>query len=219
MFSQAVDSHYAKFRHPFSCLMAGASMCGKTELIAKLIRHKDELICPNVQRVIYSYKKYQCIFDTMKDVEFVQGMNFTLNKAIPTLVVIDDGMLSHEYDKLAELFTVGCHHDNASVIFVSQNLFFQNKAYRTASLNSQYFILFKSPRTIGQITHLARQMFVGEKAKAVVRAYENATQKPFSYIILDFKPDTPDYLRVRSNILPEEGPMFKGVHLSHCYRI
>jgi hypothetical protein len=219
MYSQAVEAHYANFRHPFSCIIVGASMCGKTELIAKLIKHKDELICPSVRRIIFSYKKYQPIFDSMKDVEFVQGMNFTLNKTIPTLVVIDDGMLSHEYDKLAELFTVGCHHDNTSVVFVTQNLFFQNQAYRTASLNSQYFILFKSPRTIGQITHLARQMFVGERAKAVVRAYENATQKPFTYIILDFKPDTPESLRVRSNILPQEGPVLKGVHLSHCYRI
>lgn len=219
MFSESVDPKYAKFRHPFSCLVVGPSMCGKTNLIAKLIEHKDDLITPRVCRVIYSYKIYQSIFNTMKGVEFVQGMNFSLDKDYPTLIVIDDQLLSQECDKVAELFTVGCHHENTSVIFVSQNLFFQSKNYRTASLNSQYFILFKSPRTLGQITHLARQMFSGEKAKAVVRAYENATMEPFSYIILDFKPDTPECLRVKTNILPEEGLLFQGVHLSHCYNI
>ena len=122
-------------------------------------------------------------------------------------------------DKIAELFKVNCHHDNTSVIFVTHNLFFQNKAYRTACLNAQYLILFRSPRGTSQIHHLARQMFVGEKAKAMVRAFENATEKPFTYIIIDLKSDTPQCLRLRTNVLTDEGPLFQSAHLSHCYSI
>ena len=216
---QRVDSAYVKFRHPFTALCVGATMCGKTHFISKLITNKDNLITPKVQRVIYSYKKYQQIFDTLKDVEFVHGMNFNLDKTIPTLLILDDQMTTIENEKLAELFTVNCHHDNTSIIFVSQNLFFQSKAYRTACLNAQYLILFRSPRGTSQIHHLARQMFVGEKAKSMVQVFESATEKPYSYLVIDFKPDTPQFLRLRSNILPEEGPMYQGDRLAHCYHI
>ena len=220
MYSQVVEQHYVKFRHPFTCLCVGATMSGKTHFLAKLIQHKDDVISPTVQRVIYSYKKYQPIFDSMKNVEFVQGMKFKLDKTIPTLLIVDDQMISDQKnDRLAELFTVNCHHDNTSVIFVSQNLFFQNKAYRTACLNAQYLILFRSPRGTSQIHHLARQMFVGERGRAMVHAFENATEKPFSYMVIDLKPDTPQCLRLRSNVLPDEGIAFRGVQLSHCYDV
>ena len=71
-----------------------------------------------------------------------------------------------------------------STSFVSQNLFFQDKAYRTACLNAMYLILFHLPRGTSQITHLARQMYTGEKAKAMVRAFEHATQQPYSNFFL-----------------------------------
>ena len=216
---ESVLSDYGKFRHPFTALCVGATMSGKTHFIIKLLANRDEMIVPKVQRVIYSYKKYQPIFDTLKDVELVQGMNFTLDKKISTLLIVDDQMATVENEKLTELFTVNCHHDNTSIIFVSQNLFFQSKAYRTACLNAQYLILFRSPRGTSQIHHLARQMFVGEKAKSMVKVFEIATEKPFSYLVVDLKPDTPQSLRLRSNILPEEGLVYQGDRLAHCYHI
>ena len=215
---QSVDDTYLKFRHPFTALCVGATMCGKTQYLSKLIAHRETAIVPPVKRVIYSYKKYQPIFDGMSGVEFVQGMNFSLDKTIPTLLILDDQMLDQN-DKIAYLFTVSCHHENTSVILVSQNLFFQDKTYRTACLNAQYLILFRSPRAASQIHHLARQIYVGAKAKAMVRAFENATAAPFSHIILDLKPDTPESLRLKSNILPNEGLPFNSAHLAHCYNI
>ena len=89
---ECVDQKYIGFRHPFTCICVGPTCSGKTQYIAKLIQHKDAVITPNVTRVIYSYKKYQPLFDTMPNVEFVQGLNFTLDKTIPTLLVIDDQM-------------------------------------------------------------------------------------------------------------------------------
>ena len=176
------------------------------------------MIVPNVQKVIYSYKKYQPIFDGMRGVEFVQGSNFTLDRSIPTLLIVDDQMTSAN-ERLVEMFTVNCHHDNTSIIFVTQNLFFQDKAYRTVCLNAQYLILFRSPRSNQQIMHLARQLFTGEKAKAMGRAFEDATEKPFSHFIIDLKPDTPQCLRLRSNVLREEGLPFQSDHLAHVYAL
>ena len=120
---------------------------------------------------------------------------------------------------MAELFTVSAHHENTSVIFVTQNLFFQDKFYRTACLNAQYLILFRSPRSINQITHLARQLYVGEKAKKMVNAFVDATEQPYSNFIVDLKPDTPSCVRLRSNVLPDEGFPFQAVHFTHVYNI
>ena len=154
----------------------------------------------------------------MPGVEFVQGMNFELDRSIPTLVVVDDQMSECD-SKLTELFTVCAHHENCSIIFVSQVLFFQDKVYRTASQNTMYLISFRSPRCKAQIGHLARQMFSGKKAKELQAAFEDATAKPFSNMIIDFRPDTPDILRFKSNILPDEGMPFQSAHLAHVYSI
>ena len=82
---------------------------------------------PSVKRVILSYKKYQPIFDTMQYVELEQEFN----KAIPTLLIIDNQM-GDCYSKLTDLFTVCSHHDHHAIIFVSQGLFCQDKVYRAA---------------------------------------------------------------------------------------
>ena len=70
---------------------------------------------------------------------------------------------------------------------------------------------------MSQVTHLARQLFSGEKAKRMIDAYIHATKDPFSYLVLDLKSDTPDMIRMKANVLPKQGCMFQQVHLSHCY--
>ena len=37
-----------------------------------------------------------------------------------------------------------------------------------------------------------------------VKAYKGATQQPFSYLMLDFRPKQNDHLRLRTNIFPSE---------------
>lgn len=215
---QIVESKHVVFRHPFTCICVGPTMSGKTSYITNLIKNKNKVIKPNVKRVIYSYKKYQPIFDSMPGVEFIQGMHFKLDKSVPTLLVIDDQM-NECNATLTDLFSVGAHHDNCSVIFVSQVLFLQDKAYRSACQNAMYMILFRFPRCKAQIGHLARQMFTGNKAKRMIEAFEDATAKPFSNLIVDCKPDTPDLLRLRSNVLPGEGIPFGVDNLAHVYVI
>ena len=56
----------------------------------------------------------------------------------------------------------------------------------------------------------------------MIEAFEDATScTPYGVLVVDLKPTTPDYLRLRSNILPEEGLQFPEDTngLSHCYLI
>ena len=40
--------------------------------------------------------------------------------------------------------------------------------------------------------------------KYLSKAYKQVTAKPYCPLIIDMKPDTPDYLRVRSHVLPTD---------------
>lgn len=216
-----------QLKHPFSMMVIGPSMCGKTEWVSKLIEHRNSIINPPPMKIIWSYKTWQSAYDRLSkihNVTFIQGMeiNFTDNK-IPTLVIIDDQM-SDVNDKVVDWFTRGCHHDNISLVFITQNMFFPDKKFRTASLNCNYLVLFRNPRDNYQIRHLARQMYPGKRSKLMINAFEDATtQHPYGYLFVDLKPTTHDTLRLRTNILPTEGIKIAGcatqTGLTQCYSI
>ena len=120
------------------------------------------------------------------------------------------------------MFSVSSHHLNTSVFYVTHNLFLQTRAFRLAALNAQYYVLFKSIRGAGQIATLARQVFAGQKGKGkrLMEAYSNATRTPFSYLVLDLHPETPEAMRFRSHILPGEGAVLASngdANLITCY--
>ena len=110
-------------------------------------------------------------------------------------------MQSASGNQLVEnLFTDG-RHLNLSVVFVSQNLFYTGMKCRTISLNSTYIVVFKKPRDQSQICHLACQMFPS-KPKFLQAASEEETKHPNRYLFLDFRPNSPEFARVRGNIFP-----------------
>jgi hypothetical protein len=122
----------------------------------------------------------------------------------PILLILDDLMQeAGDEQQVVNLFTKGSHHRNLSVIMLLQNMFHRGKFVRTMSLNTHYMVLFKNPRDAGQIRVLAGQLFPGN-TQFLVDAYRQATSRPHGYLLLDFKQDTPDSLRVVSDVLPSE---------------
>ena len=74
---------------------------------------------------------------------------------------------------------------------------------RTISLNSHYIILMKGIRNIQQIEYLGRQIY-GSKAKSLVNIFKHATERPYSYLVIDLHPSSNDKYRLRTRIFPEE---------------
>jgi len=70
------------------------------------------------------------------------------------------------------------------------------------SLNARYMILFKNPRDVSQFANLARQMYP-KTSQFVVEAYRDATREPYSYLLVDLRPEQDEELRLRTNIFPE----------------
>lgn len=197
-----------RLQSPFTMIIAGPTSCGKSQLVFKLIKGVDEMVTPKIHDIYYCYSQWQDGFDEMVKlgVKFNKGLlseDFLFeDKRDVTkhgLVIIDDLMDPEYVPTIMKLFTVGSHHRSLSVIFITQNLFFNNPAFRTLSLNAHYLVVFKNPRDMSQIGHISKQAFPGQKS-FLTEVYNSETKEKHSYILLDFKQSTPNELRVRNSI-------------------
>jgi hypothetical protein len=142
------------------------------------------------------------LFKSIKNIEFIQGLPDTsiFNPKETNLLIIDDLMSSAlQSNEIMQLFCVNAHHNNISTIMMVHNLFSKDKHSRTISLNSNYIVLFKSPRDKSQCAVLARQMYP-KNPKFLIEAYENATQDMYSYLLLDLTQKQDENFRVQSKI-------------------
>ena len=65
-----------------------------------------------------------------------------------SLVILDDMVDAVMNDSsMIKVFTERSHHQNISVIFMTQKIFHQGKTARTISLNTQYMVLFENARS------------------------------------------------------------------------
>jgi len=191
------------WKHPFTCLIAGPTGCGKTQFTIKFVKFSQEVISPPPTKILWCYGVYQKAFDSLKnDVEFHEGIPelSMFDGTQKTLLILND--LMHETDdRVTKIFTKVSHHCDVSVLYLTQNIFYGGKQNCTIGLNAHYLVMFRNPRDATQVAHLARQMSPG-KSKFLIEAFHDATVEPFSYMVLDLKPDTEDKFRVRANIFP-----------------
>ena len=195
-----MDNKYdVRLKHPFTCMVAGPTSSGKTEFVKKLIKYRDKLIDPVPGRIVWHGDGNEA---EDVDAEYFSGLPDDVSD-LPndSLVILDDLMTRVDRRIITSLFTKDSHHKKLSVIYVVQNLF--EKDHRTISLNTQYLVIFKNPRDASQITNLAKQMYPGE-TNVLTQAFRNASSRPHGYLFVDYKQDTSEEVRLRTNILPGE---------------
>ena len=209
-----------RFRTPGTFLLAGPTSSGKTTHCSELLRNIDTLFDdPRIkQNVVYFYREWQPLFDKLNNegivshwrseqptLDVIRELVLPYKHVGGSVVVIDDRSQSVNVD-MVELFSIFSHHWSCTVILLCQNIFNRNPMFREISLNSRIITIFKNPRDLSQITFFARQFAPG-KNSYIVEAFRAATEKPFGYLMFDNHQQTPDMLRVRSNVLPDELPM------------
>lgn len=200
------DVHSLFFKHPANIFIAGPSGSGKTEFVKKMIEYKEDLFDTLPRQIVWCYKEWQPIYNILQERE---GSNIKFLSGIPNdddeivsdpsyshLVVFDDMLGDKDEEKIKLWFTRKGHHRNASVVYITQNMFQRNRSARDISLNAHYFVLFQNPRDKMQVKVLAQQL----QLPHLIEAFKDATSKPHGYLLIDYKPDTPDYLRFRSDI-------------------
>ena len=201
-----LESH---MKHPFTGIVAGPTGCGKSSWIKQLLNNPQKII-PRPEKIYWCYSEWQPLYETIEDVEFVDGLLDidNLDKTTCKLIIIDD-LMEEKDESLTKLFTKGSHHRNTSVLYITQNIFEQHKDSRTISLNAQYMIAFKSPRDPSQINHLARQMYPANSGY-MLDAFLKATTKEYGYLFIDLTQTTPDNYRLRTSVFGRPGCPLKS---------
>ena len=198
------------FAHPFTMVISGPSGSGKSVWTQKLLQSR--LIQPSPQRVIWCYGQWQPLYEDLRrqvpGIEFVKGIPDDLSQPDffdvrkKNLIVFDDLMTEAKCDqRLADLFTKGSHHLNASVTYLTQNLFPQGKACRDVALNTQYLVLFNNPIDRQQVSTLAKRIYPTNSAHFMRRFEKATTSRPFGYLVVDLKPCTRERDRLRERVL------------------
>ena len=211
---------YLKFKHPFTCIIAGITGSGKTVWTRNLLENYKYLIDIKVHRlhVLWCYGQEQDIYNIPiknVDISYHKGIpNLeTIKNSKPNIIILDDLMLELKNDEnIKNLFIKGSHHLKISVIYITQNIFQTDKSMRTISLNSQYIVIMKGIRITQQIQHLGNQIYPRKSTK-FINIFKHATIKPFSYLLLDLHPASDDKYRLRNRIFREELPK----HLKSIY--
>lgn len=189
-----------KFQASRNTIIHGASGAGKTEFMLEVIRQK--LVHPWPANVYYMYGVEQNFMNEWNNVEsqpikFIHGLNFEeMDTSQPSLLVVDDLLLSGKNQEVAEVFIMGSHHKQISVFYLTQNLFPNCPLFRLMSSNAHYYVLFHGQRNTRQVNTLARQIYTGKDVSRIMNAYIRASRRHRGFVILSFIPDLAEELTV-----------------------
>lgn len=190
------------FMAPFTMIVCGCSMSGKSHFLSNLIKHRHHLIGGRpIKRIIWCCKsKDFAPPDLEKEVEIFEGLPLIQDIDPDTLLIADDMQLDCDKQKeLASLFTVFSHHRSISTVISLQNLFAKMAHSRDLSLNTTYLVLFKNIRDKMQFSHLSRQLSP-RNSNELQNIYKEATAPLYGYLVMDFNPRQPDIIRYLTNI-------------------
>ena len=203
------------FASPSTIGIFGPTQVGKSFLLKQLLVNSSEVFASKPIWFLYCYAVELPIYQELRE---VHGNKISFKQGIPSseeisefssktnhgIVVLDDLMIEVSSDsKALSLFTVGSHHLNLTVIFIRQNIFPGGKFSRSISLNLHYLILFKNLSDSLQIKHRARQIFPG-RTKEFMEIFNDATSKPYGYLVIDLSPSADDEFHLRTRVLPNE---------------
>lgn len=211
---------FIKLKTPSTHLLVGQTQTGKTHYAKRIIECRDQMFNVPPVAVKYVYEAWQPMFEDMPrmGVDFHQGiptgeeLKGWSKSGDHVLIVLDDVM--HQAcasPEIMSLFTIQCHHRNASVMILAQNIFPPGRCARTISLNCHYITLFNTKRDRLQVQTLGKQIFPGQ-VPYFMDAYRDATAENYGYILCDLHPGTDKTFQLRSRIFPEEFTWYYTPH-------
>ena len=216
-----------RLKPKFTMIICGPSKSGKTTFLRNLLlnsRYEEQFMQKPAYVLLY-YTNHQILYDALHEIGVINEMidlsvprnmeefnkNNLVRKVSPykdgngSLVIFDDTLsdVNKEYEKI---FGGLGNHYNTSLIFFTQNLYYNNNSYRNISLQMEYFVIMANPRSRSQILYMARMMCPGN-SKGIMEIYDSVVRdKPYSYLFFDFVSGSPKEILIRTNIFLREQP-------------
>ena len=176
-----VDKKMHLLKKPFSMLVAGSSMAGKTTDILSWLARPEDIFESLYDKILYiSGSGMQKIFNSpaLKDVIFSQDIDDLKNLKFlenGTLVILDDLLAEVASDQhLVSICTKVVHHSNVSLIFLSQTVFFNSGPFKILKDNLQY-VYVKQFSAHHKLKFFATQMGLNQREFMI--AYEYVVSK------------------------------------------
>ena len=98
----------ARWKHPFTCIVAGPTGCGKSTFVTRMLRHAAGMIVLPPERITWCYGEWQEAYATMDlvDVRFEEGLPSAsmFDSSTRNLIVIDD-LMAETDERVTTLFT------------------------------------------------------------------------------------------------------------------
>ena len=210
---------------PFSAILCGASMTGKSTFLLKLLKAWPN-IYPNdpIRKIVLIHKfGNQPVYSEMQQLfgeKLLMTSDFNEdtfeeekvgNPKDGMLICILDDVL-HEVSSnplLTHLVIGGVHHLNICTFIVGHNLYASRHVnWMTVARNVTCLILFQMPRDMTVFSTLNRQLYPGSRGKNyVAEAFKMASKdqmkyndNKFTYLIVDCSVDCPNKYRLRTGI-------------------
>ena len=205
----------ARLKHPSTMLISGVSRSGKTCFSTKLIENVNRIFKPTPPKyVILIYEEWQNIYDRLvennhvhlamkgiDDFDYLKEIMIEKKDMGGTLLLIDD-QGSKIDQNIMKIFTIYSHHLSVTCMLLTQTLFDSKREFRTVSLNASYLVIMKNSRDASSITNLAKQTHP-YRTRFLTNSYLDATKQPYSYLLIDMVSETPEEIRIRSNIFED----------------
>ena len=202
----------------------------KTYFVQQILKH-NRIVYEQQKsiRIFWYYNQWQECYEELKtslekSIRFERGVpelseNLSeINAPYNNIIILDDLMAeATDSPMVSRLFTQG-RHRNASVILLLQNMFPKGKYNTDISRNAQYLALFRSPSDQKQIGIIAERMFDKNRVH-FMNAYYKETEKPYGYLLVDNKPDTPADQQIFADLFGECYAYHLGVSSTEPTRV